>query len=428
MGNYISKILFIIFVAILFFPFNMRAEILDDTFDWERLQGSKLGYYIGSFDPIHLGHQNVIDQALESEQVDYILIYPAPGGDQFKNRSDLATRQKLIASLYQDHPKVLMTYWTPKELQTKCALCSVDLDIIGIIGSDVVTENLMGPDKELSEKYRSVFMRGIPLKEKHYQDTVGALMALKADSFLVALRGNVDLSHLEDRIYDRPIRAFIQSKNNSSTEVRNAIRNKQPFEQFLSFSVQAIVKQEGLYGFSSQFNKALHDELLEMEERDQKARSNVINIKVPSEELWTVVQEIDVQNGQRLKTIIHQYGWPGVSLVGLDGSSAMWLLIQHQDQNVDFQKQCLEFLKIAVNQYEAASQPLAYLTDRVNMNEGRPQIYGTQWVQESGKFCLYAVEDIEHLDQRRSQMGLCTIAEYKKQLQSLYHLDDGDFK
>lgn len=428
MTNYFFKTPLIFFIALLFFPFNMSAEILDDTFDWERLQGSKLGYYIGSFDPIHLGHQNVIDQALESGHVDYILIYPAPGGDQFKNRSNLATRQTLIASLYQDNPKVLITYWTPKELQTKYVSSSVDLDIIGIIGSDVVTETLIGPDKELSQKYRSVFMRGIPLKEKHCHDTLGALMALKASSFLVALRGNIDLSHLENRIDDRPIRAFIQSKNNSSTEVRNAIQNKLPFEQFLHFSVQAIIKQEGLYGLSSKFNKVLHDELLEMQERDKKARSSIINIKDPSDKLWTVVEEIDTQNGQKLKTIINKYGWPGVSLVGLDGSSALWLLIQHQDQNIDFQKQCLELLKIAVNEYEAASESLAYLIDRVNINEGKPQIYGTQWVEEGGKLSLYSVEDIEYLDQRRLQMGLCTMIEYKKLFQSAYQLDDGDFK
>jgi cytidyltransferase-like protein len=251
MKNYISKVLTIFsLLGTIFIPFNLKAEILDDAFDWKRLQGSTLGYYIGSFDPIHLGHQNVIDQALESGLVDYVLIYPVPGGDQFKNRSSLAVRQKLIGSVYQDHPKVLISYWTPKELQDKFTYFAADLDIIGIIGSDVVTENLMGPDKELSEKYRSVFMRGIPLKEKHYQDTVGALMALKADSFLVALRGDVDLSHLEDQIYDRSIRAFIKSQNISSTEVRNAIKNKRPFEKFLSFSVQAIIKQEGLYGFS----------------------------------------------------------------------------------------------------------------------------------------------------------------------------------
>ncbi len=62
------------------------------------------------------------------------------------------------------------------------------------------------------------------------------------------------------------------------------------------------------------------------------------------------------------------------------------------------------------------------------MNEGRPQIYGTQWLQKDGNFTLYAVEDIEHLDQRRFQMGLCTIAEYKKQLQLVYHIQNVDFK
>lgn len=251
MSNYFFKCMLIVLcLGMLIFPIFIKAEILNDDFDLNRLKGKKLGYYIGSFDPIHLGHQHVIEQALKSGHVDYILIYPAPGGDQFKNRTDLDLRQKMIASVYQEHSKVLMTYWTPKELQDKFATFTKDVDIIGVIGSDVVTETLMGPDKELSEKCRSVFMRGLPLKEKHYKDTVGALMALKANSFLVALRGNVDLSHLEGKIYDRSIQAFIQSQGHSSTEVRNAIQNQKPFEQLLSFPVQAIIKQEGLYGFS----------------------------------------------------------------------------------------------------------------------------------------------------------------------------------
>ena len=210
MKNYFSKwMLVFLCLGVVTFPFSIKAEVLDDNFDLNHLQGLKLGYYIGSFDPIHLGHQHVIEQTLKSEYVDYVLIYPAPGGDQFKNRTDLVLRQKMIASVYQEHPRVLITYWTPKELQDKFNPFIVDIDVIGIIGSDVVTETLMGPNKELSEKYRSVFMRGLPLKEKHYEDTVGALMALKADFFLVALRGNIDLSHLDGKIYDRSIRAFI---------------------------------------------------------------------------------------------------------------------------------------------------------------------------------------------------------------------------
>lgn len=231
-------------------PVCINANILNDDFDLTHLKGLKLGYYLGSFDPIHLGHQYVIEEALKSKHVDYVLIYPAPGKDQFKNRTPLELRQKMIASIYQDHPQVLVSYWTPKQLQDKFAPFAHDIDIIGIIGSDVVTEILMGPDKNLSDKYNSVFMRGLPLKEKHYDDTIGALMALKANSFLVALRGEIDLSHLDGKIHDRSICAFVHSKNSSSTQVRNAIKNKEPFEQFLSQPVEAMIKQEGLYEFS----------------------------------------------------------------------------------------------------------------------------------------------------------------------------------
>lgn len=415
-------------LGILVSPFAIKADVLNDDFDLNRLKGLKLGYYIGSFDPIHLGHQYVIDEALKSEHVDYVLIYPAPGGDRFKNRTDLALRQKMIASIYREHPKVLLTYWTPKELQDKFIPFANDIDVVGIIGSDVVTENLIGPDKELSEKYRSVFMRGLPLKEKHYGDTVGALMALKASSFLVALRGAIDLSHVDGKIYDRSICAFIPSKDHSSTEVRNAIKNKKPFEQFLSFPVQAMIKQEGLYGLSTNLNHALRDELLEMQESDQKARLQLLNIKTFSEELRKDVQEIDRKNGQRLKEMVSHYAWPGVSVIGLDGSSALWLLVQHQDHDVHFQKQCLNLLKTAAREYEASPTSLAYLTDRVNKNENQPQIYGTQWVQQDGKYLLYSIEDEEHLDQRRAEVGLNTIAEYKKQFQAVYQLSDEDFK
>lgn len=295
MKGYLSKCLFIFLcMQAVFSTSILKAEVLDHTFDWKKLEGARLGYYIGSFDPIHVGHEHVISEALAQGHVDYVLIYPAPGGDQFKNRSSLASRQKLIASIYQEHPKVLMSYWTPKELQDTFAARAVNVEVIGIIGSDVVTETFMGPDKERSDKYYRVFMRGLPLSEKHYTDTVGALMALKADSFIVALRADADLSYLNKRIYDRSICAFIQSTGHSSTAVRKAIQNKQSFEHLLSFSVQALIKQEGLYGFASKINKPLQDELLKCQARDQKARE-AFNIKAPHGQAWKPVEAIDLE-------------------------------------------------------------------------------------------------------------------------------------
>ncbi len=252
MRNIIIISIFVFLVAtILFFPSFIKASVLDDKFDLESLKGKKIGYYVGSFDPIHLGHQNVIETALNEKYVDYVLIYPAPGGDTFKNRNELSIRQKLIASIYKNNPKVLITYWTPKELQDKFFKITSDIEVIGIIGSDVILERLMGPDKELSEKYQKVFMRGLPIPEKHYEDTVGGIMALKANSFIVALRGDIDLTHLNGKVNDRPIKAFIHSSDISSTKIRNAIKEDKDFQQFISTEVGTIIKQEGLYGFSS---------------------------------------------------------------------------------------------------------------------------------------------------------------------------------
>lgn len=226
---------------------TIQGAILNEDFDLTQLKGKKLGYYIGSFDPIHLGHQYVIDTALQENHVDFLLIYPAPGGDTFKNRNELSLRQKMIASIYQDNPKVLLTAWSPKQLQDHFKPVVKDVHVVGIIGSDVITEKFYGPDKELGEKYLKVFMRGIPLVDKHCEDTAGALMALKARSFLVALRGDMDLSSLDGHIHDRPIAGYIHSKDESSTKVRNAIATGESIEGLVDPAVEKIIRGEHLY-------------------------------------------------------------------------------------------------------------------------------------------------------------------------------------
>lgn len=244
-----KKLLYSLLLIGLIIPAQIRSQMLDNYFDIHQLKGAKIGYYIGSFDPLHLGHQRVIDQALNSGHVDYLLIYPVPGGDQYKNRTGLPLRLKMIASVYQNHPRVLFTHWSPKELQDRFSPIASDIDIIGIIGSDLVTETLLGPDKALGEKKLSIFMRGIPLADRYHNDTIGSLMALKANSFLVALRGEIDLSHLDGMIADRPIRAFIQSGTISSTQAKLAIQNKHPFAHFFSPEVTEIIMQEELYNY-----------------------------------------------------------------------------------------------------------------------------------------------------------------------------------
>lgn len=173
-------------------------------------------------------------------------------------------------------------------------------------------------------------------------------------------------------------------------------------------------------------NEALRRELLKMQEEDQRHREEIQEIEIdnatlPPEEkkkrleaLWEKQAEADKRNMKRLTEIIEQYGWPGKSLVGKDGSLTAFLIVQHAD--LEDQKKYFPLLKEAVGKGEANPAHAAYLEDRILMREGKKQIYGTQLHRNetTQKLELWPVEDEEHLDARRARLGLEPIAEYLK--------------
>jgi hypothetical protein len=122
---------------------------------------------------------------------------------------------------------------------------------------------------------------------------------------------------------------------------------------------------------------------------------------------------IDVANTDRLRVIIAEHGWPGRALVGDEGAEAAWLIAQHADHQLDFQREALALLERAVHEGDAPTSHLAYLTDRVRMNEGRPQLFGTQVADiTNGVASPWPIEDEEHVDQRRANAVLEPLADY----------------
>jgi hypothetical protein len=64
---------------------------------------------------------------------------------------------------------------------------------------------------------------------------------------------------------------------------------------------------------------------------------------------------------------------------------------------------------------------IAYLTDRVLVARGRPQVYGTQCEEVDGRFQPRACIEPEALDQRRKEVGLQPIKEYLQVMEEVYH-------
>ena len=166
-------------------------------------------------------------------------------------------------------------------------------------------------------------------------------------------------------------------------------------------------------------NKELHDELLSMRHEDQR----VLQELVDSGELGTVeyhprIKAVHERNNARIKQIVEQHGWPGISLAGKDGAEAAWLIVQHAVLDTEFMGLCLELLGKAVRSGDAEGWHFAYLQDRVLTMSGRPQIYGTQHdVDENGTVFPQPMENPADVDNLRREMGLGTLADATKRLQ-----------
>lgn len=109
--------------------------------------------------------------------------------------------------------------------------------------------------------------------------------------------------------------------------------------------------------------------------------------------------------------VVERHGWPTPATVGDDGADAAWLLVQHADRQPDFQRRCLE-LMCALPGRDVKRSHIAYLTDRVRLAFGRPQVYGTQVEMNGGRAAPRNLEDPAGVDARRSLMGLGPIADY----------------
>jgi hypothetical protein len=160
-------------------------------------------------------------------------------------------------------------------------------------------------------------------------------------------------------------------------------------------------------------NEELRTELLARADRDQTARKSLPPAQRDAR--WEqVIAPVDRANTARMREIVAEYGWPGYALAGTDGAHAAWLLVQHAPD--DFQEECLPLLENAVARGDAAPRDLAYLTDRVLMQRGEPQVYGTQYLIVDGRLNLWTVRDPDRLDQRRAALGLPTEAENRARL------------
>ncbi|MBI1920479.1 MAG: hypothetical protein HYS23_05270 [Geobacter sp.] len=166
-------------------------------------------------------------------------------------------------------------------------------------------------------------------------------------------------------------------------------------------------------------NEDIRNELLLMRQEDQKVLQELIdNGELGTVEYHPRIREVHERNTARIKHIVEQFGWPGISLVGKEGAEAAWLIVQHAVLDTAFMESCMALLGEAVRSGDAEGRHFAYLQDRVLTMSGRPQIYGTQHnVDGNGTVFPLPIENPAEIDDLRMEMGLGTLAEATRRLQ-----------
>jgi hypothetical protein len=151
----------------------------------------------------------------------------------------------------------------------------------------------------------------------------------------------------------------------------------------------------------------MREELLGLASEDTRVREELAGDGSLYGGYRSRMEEVHRRNAERLREIMEEVGWPGVSLVGEDGERAAWLILQHAIGEPAFQRRGLDVLSEAAGRGEAPLAQVAMLEDRILVCEGRKQRYGTQfdW-DEHGEMSPVPIEDPEGVDERRRELEL----------------------
>jgi len=120
-----------------------------------------------------------------------------------------------------------------------------------------------------------------------------------------------------------------------------------------------------------------------------------------------------LENDKELLSLLDMYGWPTASSVTEFAAAGAALVINHTSHEI--RSRYFPMLEQAFKQGEA--QPLRYakMRDRLLVEEGEKQLYGTQWKFDNQEQVPYPIENPEYVDKRRAEIGLGPLSVYLKE-------------
>jgi hypothetical protein len=155
----------------------------------------------------------------------------------------------------------------------------------------------------------------------------------------------------------------------------------------------------------------LRTELQRRFEEDQRERQLLV-ANPKDRKVLAAVQHMDADNLVWIKNLSANTGIPTVAQVGESGVHWTWLLVQHADDDPQFQLSVQPVFAQRQAAGELPADDLARLTDRVLLAAGKPQRFGTQFDWFSGRFKPKGVVNLAEIDTNRRALDLMSLADY----------------
>ena len=152
------------------------------------------------------------------------------------------------------------------------------------------------------------------------------------------------------------------------------------------------------------------NELLERGKRDQDVRMRMdYTDDSPDNPVLKEMLKVDRDNTDWLRSHVEQFGFPGISTVGEEGAASAWAIAQHSPDD-DFRATALQHMEANPKDHRADLR--AIMTDRVLRDQGKPQLYGTQYETKDGKNVPFPIQDPDKVDELRKSMGMGPLKDY----------------
>jgi hypothetical protein len=126
-------------------------------------------------------------------------------------------------------------------------------------------------------------------------------------------------------------------------------------------------------------------------------------IAAAREAMWAPIEAADIENQKALLAMVPPEGWFLKSRYGDKAANAAFHIVQHSE--AELWKRFVPVLEPLVVTGEVEGQSFGLMYDRLAINEGRPQRYGSQMTCKDGKWIPDTLEDPARVNEWRTAMN-----------------------